>query len=243
MKMGNTVETEMRESMKKLGLIGGTGPESTVEYYRQIVYGVQSRTGNFPNLAIESLSVFDVLQFCDRRDYEGLTRYLLHGFQRLSDAGADFACLTGITPHIVYDELAAQSPIPIVSILETACAYAQSKDYRKLALFGTYPTMSGTFFQNAFSAHGIQVVTPSEAEMRYIGEKIETELELAQVVPETQQRFCAIATRLVEEERVQAVILGCTELPLILNDSLLPVPCMDVMKIHIDRLISMIQEQ
>lgn len=229
--------------MKKLGLIGGTGPESTIEYYRQIVYGVQKRTGNFPNLTVESLSVFDVLNFCDRADYKGLVQYLLHGVQRLSNAGADFACLTGITPHIVYNEFAAQSPIPIVSMIESACEYARTKCYTKLALLGTYPTMSGNFIQKAFSAYNIEILTPPENEMRYIGEKIETELELAQVIPETQRRFCEIVTRLAEKEQVQAIVLGCTELPTILNQNLSPVPCLDVMKIHIDKLISMILKE
>ena len=226
--------------MKKLGLIGGTGPESTIEYYRQIEYGVQAKTGRFPALVIESLSVFDVLRFCEQKDYPGLTAYLLKGFQCLADAGAEFACLTGITPHIVYDELSERSPIPVVSMVDTACARAKALGYGKIALLGTYPTMKGSFFQKPFRARGIEVVTPTESEMRYVGEKIGTELELARVVPETQRRLCAIADRLAAEENAQAVVLGCTELPLILNDSLTKVPCLDVMKIHIEKLISMI---
>ena len=70
--------------MKKLGLIGGTGPESTIEYYRQIEYAVQETTGVLPNLAIESLSVFDVLRFCREADYDGLVSYLAKGFQCLA---------------------------------------------------------------------------------------------------------------------------------------------------------------
>jgi aspartate racemase len=93
--------------MSKIGLIGGTGPESTVIYYRDIVYGVQTKTGKafFPNMAIESLSVFDVLGYCERQDYKGLVSYLLAGIQNLEGAGVQCAALTGITPHIVFDEL------------------------------------------------------------------------------------------------------------------------------------------
>jgi aspartate racemase len=228
--------------MKKLGLIGGTGPESTIEYYRQIEYGVQAKTGSFPNLTIESLSVFDVLRFCGENDYHGLAEYLLKGFQCLADAGADFASLTGITPHIVFDEISEKSPITVISIVDAACERAHVLGYRKIALLGTYPTMAGAFFQKTFQVQGIEVVTPLEDEMRYIGEKIETELELARVIPETQQRFCSIADRLVSDENVQAIVLGCTELPLILNDNLTKVPCLDVMKIHIEKLISLILE-
>ena len=228
--------------MRKLGLIGGTGPESTVAYYRGIAYGVQEKTGRFPKLCIESMSVFEVLGYCERQDYAGLADYLLQGFQCLADAGADFACLTGITPHVVFEEIAARAPIPVVSMVETACAYALQQGYHKIALLGTYPTMTGSFFQTTFRARGIEVITPTEAEMRYIGEKIETELELGKVIPETQARFCEIAERLVREDGAEAIVLGCTELPMILNDDLLSVPCMDVMEIHIQKLISMILE-
>lgn len=228
--------------MKKLGLIGGTGPESTIEYYRQIEYGVQEKAGCFPNLVIESLSVFDVLRFCAEKDYRGLADYLVEGFEKLHAAGADFACLTGITPHIVYDDIAERSPVPVISMVKTACDRAEALGMKKIALLGTYPTMSGTFFQDTFSRRGIEVITPSEDEMKYIREKIEQELELGQVVPETQKRFCGICERLVSEEQAQAIVLGCTELPLILNDSLLSVPCFDVMKIHVEKLISMILE-
>ena len=228
--------------MKKLGLIGGTGPESTIEYYRQIEYAVQEKTGAFPNLTIESLSVFDVLRFCREEDYDGLVSYLVKGFRCLADAGADFACLTGITPHIVFDSVAAKSPIQIVSMVDAACERVKELGFTRIALLGTYPTMAGSFFQTTFLRQGVEVITPTEEEMRYVGEKIETELELAQVIPETQKRFVEIAERLVAEERVQAIVLGCTELPLILNDMLLPVPCLDVMKIHIEKLVSMILE-
>lgn len=226
--------------MRKLGLIGGTGPESTIEYYRQIEHGVQRQTGRFPKLVIESLSVFDVLDFCEHEDYEGLTEYLLKGFDCLAAAGAEFACLTGITPHIVFDRLKEKSPLPLVSIIETACERAKQEKFSKIVLLGTYPTMKGTFFQDVFERAGIDVITPNEDEMLYIKEKIETELELGIVIPQTQKGLCRIVDRLVREESIQAVVLGCTELPAILDNEVTCAPCLDVMKIHIEKLIAMI---
>ena len=228
--------------MKKPGLIGGTGPESTIEYYRQIAYGVQKKTGCFPDLVIESLSVFDVLDYCDRKDYAGLADYLLKGLHCLSEAGADFACLTGITPHIVFDEISKRSPLPVISMIDTACEKTEKLGYHKIALLGTYPTMKGTFFQKPFEQAGIQVITPDEEEMQYIGGIIETQLELGKMIPETKKRLCAIVKRMVKEEGIQAVVLGCTELPMILNEKVLSMPCLDVVKIHTDQLISMILE-
>ncbi len=231
--------------MKKLGLIGGTGPESTIAYYKGIEYGVQQRSGCsfFPNLTIESLSVFDVLDFCERQDYTGLTEYLLKGIRNLAAAGAECAALTGITPHIVFDELAASSSIPLISMVDTARDHAAVCGYKKICLLGTLPTMDGTFFQNSFAKRGIEVVTPNAEEKRCIETKIETELEFGKVLPETQQTFRKIVDRIIREEKVQAVVLGCTELPLVFRDIELSVPYIDVMQIHIGALIQTILEE
>ena len=231
--------------MKKIGLIGGTGPESTIEYYKGIEYGVQRRSGRsfFPHLTIESLSVFDVLGFCERRDYAGLTEYLLKGIKNLAAAGAECAALTGITPHIVFDELAAAAPIPLISMVDTARDHAAECGYKKICLLGTLPTMDGTFFQSSFAKRGIEVVTPNAEEKRCIETKIETELEFGKVLPETQRSFREIVERIIQEEKVQAVVLGCTELPLVFRDMELSVPYIDVMQIHIGALIQMILEE
>ena len=228
--------------MKKLGLIGGTGPESTIEYYKGIEYGVQKKSGRsfFPNLTIESLSVFDVLDFCQKQDYAGLTAYLLKGIRNLAAAGAQYAALTGITPHIVFEELSKASPISLVSMVDSARDYAAAHGYQKICLLGTLPTMEGTFFQNSFAKRGIEVVTPNAEERTYIGTKIETELEFDKVLPETQRAFKEIAERIIREEQVQAVVLGCTELPLIFNGVDLSVPYIDVMQVHISALIDLI---
>lgn len=228
--------------MNKLGLIGGIGPESTIEYYRGIEYGVQKKTGRafFPNLCIESLSVFDVLAFCERKDLDGLTDYLLKGINNLAAAGAQYAALTGITPHVVFDRLAEASPIPLISMVDAARDYAVAQGYRKIGLLGTLPTMQGDFFQKSFAARGIEVVTPNEKEKAYIGEKIKTELELGRTLLETRQGFQSIVERLIAEEQVQAIMLGCTELPLIFNSIRLPVPYIDVMSVHIHTLIDLI---
>jgi aspartate racemase len=228
--------------MKKLGLIGGTGPESTLMYYKSIEQGVQEAIGKpcFPHMTIESLSVFEVLRFCDEGDYEGLTEYLAEGFRNLAAAGCDFAALTGITPHIVFDRVREKSPIPLVSIIDVAADHASRKGFDRVGLVGTYPTMSGTFFQESFRKKGIDVVRPHEDEMRYIEAKIETELEYGRVVPETRSHVMGIVERMQKEDQIQAVVVGCTELPLLFNNAESPVKAIDVMQIHIETLIRMI---
>ncbi|CAI1965742.1 aspartate/glutamate racemase family protein [Serratia marcescens] len=129
--------------MKKLGLIGGTGPESTLLYYRKFVYESNKRTGDtfFPNLTIESINVYDVLAMCGRDDHQGLVNYLAKAVNNLVAAGAEVVALTGNTPHIVFNELQACSPVRLVSIISSTCASAQAQGLKKIGLLGTRFTM------------------------------------------------------------------------------------------------------
>lgn len=230
--------------MKKLGLIGGTGPESTIAYYRYLTYGVKDRLNEdfFPNLSIESLSVFEVLKFCENKDYDGLIKYLLTGIANLKACGCDYATFTGITPHIVFDEVTKHSLLPLISIINTACAFAKKQNFKKVALLATKPTMSGTFFQKPFTSEGIEVVLPNDNERQFIGDKIKSEIEHGKIIDETKAKFIQIANRLIDEDKAQAVILGCTELPLIFSGVKLSAPFIDVVQVHIEELIKIITE-
>ncbi len=230
--------------MKKLGLVGGMGPESTIPYYHDIVYGVQNRLGGnfFPNLTIESVNVFDVLRLCNEQKYDELTDYLMKAIKSLIKSGADFIALSANTPHIVFDRLKEQSTVPLVSIVEVTRDEAIRLNKRRLGLLGTIFTMTDDFFKKPFYGSNIEIIIPTTEEMEYINCKISSELELGIVREETLQGFQKIIKRMTEEKSIEAVILGCTELPLLLNDEVSPVPCLDTMKIHIQHLIDWIVE-
>ena len=230
--------------MKKLGLVGGMGPESTIPYYHDIVYGVQDRVGKnfFPNLAIESVNVFDVLRLCNEQKYDELTNYLMQAIKNLIASGADFIALSANTPHIVFDRLQARSTVPLVSIVEAACNEAIRLNKHRVGLLGTIFTMKEDFFKKPFYSSNIEIITPTTEEMEYINLKISSELELGIIKEETLQEFQRIIKRMRQEDCIEVVILGCTELPLLLNDEVSPVPCLDTMKIHIQRLIDLIVE-
>ncbi len=230
--------------MKKLGLVGGMGPESTIPYYHDIVYGVQNKIGEnfFPNLTIESINVFDVLRLCNEQKYDELTDYLMTAINTLIKSGADFVALSANTPHIVFDRLKEQSTVPLVSIVEVTRDEAIRLNKRKLGLLGTIFTMTGDFFKKPFYDSNIEIITPTTEEMEYINCKISSELELGIVKKDTLQGFQKIIKRMMEDDDIEAIILGCTELPLLLNDEVSPVPCLDTMKIHIQHLIDRIIE-
>ena len=138
------------------------------------------------------------------------------------------------------DELVKKSPLPIISIMDVTCDYAALKGYKKLALLGTLPTMENDFFKKPFAEKGIDIVVPDPAERQFIGKAIENELEYGLVKQETVEKMKGIAGRMIEEEDVQGIILGCTELPLVFDSVELPVEKLDVMRLHIDKLIDLI---
>ncbi len=230
-----------RSDMRKLGLVGGTGPESTLVYYRELTPGVRERLGRneFPPLAIDSLDVFHVLDLCAEDDYDTLADYMLEGVRNLAAAGADIAAFTGITVHAVLDQVAPASPIPIISMMDAAAEEAKRQGYKSLLLLGTYPTMTGDFFRSPLEAAGIRVITPSESDMHLVGTIIEDELELGIVSERAKSEVGRIVS---SADSVDAVILGCTELPLLFDHISSPLPTLDVMRIHIAKLVRLVAE-
>ena len=229
-------------TLKKLGLVGGTGPESTAIYYRELNRIINQKTGGkaFPELCIESVDLYRTLGYCKAGDDEALVQYLLDAVKNLVVCGADFAALTANTVHSVFDRLSALSPIPLVSIVDAVCEEAFRRGYRKIGLWGTIYTMNGAGVRNSVTARKIELVTPPENEKSLVNSRIADELELGIVKDSTVRELVSVIQGMKERDGIEAVILGCTELPLALNDKNCSVPCLDTMKIHIDTLSEMV---
>lgn len=226
--------------MKKLGLIGGMGPESTIPYYHDIVHGVHARAGRFPLMSIESVDVFHVLRLESEGRLDELADYLSAAIERIANAGAEVGALCANTPHIVFDELQARSSIPLISIVDACRDEARRRGFEKLGLLGTAPTMEGDFYHRAFAEAGMELVTPSVDDRRYVAGKISEELEFGILREDTRVGLASVVRRMRDAEGIQAVVLGCTELPLILNDGVTCVPCLDTISIHVTALIEAI---
>ncbi len=228
--------------MRKLGLIGGIGPESTVSYYRQIIAGVAARAGRdvLPRLSIESLSAFEVFAFAREGRLNELADYIGAAVHSLAAAGADAVALTGNTPNVVLDRLSEYSPVPIVSAVDITVDAAVATQRKRVGLLGTRFTMTNGVFENAFLQRGVDVVTPSSDEIAFIQDHIERELEHGIVIDATRESFIEIITRMRDSAGIDSVILGCTELPLLLNDESSPLPCIDTVNIHVAALVDLI---
>ncbi|SRR5712692_1825485 len=227
--------------MKILGIIGGLGPESTLEYYRHIIelYRERQRDGSYPQFIINSVDLKKGLDFMAANDLAGMANYLLEEIGKLAGAGADFGLIAANTPHIVFDDVAPKSPIPLVSIVEATCAAAKSLEMRRIALFGTRFTMQGTFYPKVFSQEGIELVVPEAQDQDYIHDKYLNELVPGIFLPETRAGLLAIVDRLKAKMDIDGVILAGTELPLILRDPVHNgIPFLDTMKIHAEAAVA-----
>lgn len=230
--------------MRKIGLLGGMGPESTLIYYRLLIDGVGEKLGKgvIPPLTIESIDPEVMHEYCAKGDYEGLTDFFVKLVENLQNCGCEAAAMTANTAHVVFDKVKAHADIPMVSIVETACEEAVRRGYKSLGLMGTLTTMHGSFYREPFERAGIRVVVPTEAEMQLVAQRIAKELEFGVVKEETVGELCGVIARMKAEEGIDAVILGCTELPLALHDGVSPVPCLDTLRVHADALIDLITE-
>lgn len=223
--------------MKTLGIVGGIGPESTIAYYRQLIDGFRLRTANgtYPSLVIDSLDINRLLRFAAEPDRSELIAYATESLERLWRAGADFALLAANTPHIVFDEIAALCPIPLLSIVEAAREFANLHRLKRLALFGTRFTMQGGFYRKVFCPHGIDIVLPASGEQDFIHQKYVNELVNGRFLPETAQGMLGIVQALKDRHHIDGVILGGTELPLLLrDDGQIGIPLLDTTRIHVN---------
>jgi len=225
--------------MKTLGLIGGTGPESTIEYYRYLIEDYRAQDdGNSPALIINSVNLKLLLELVNANRLDELAEEFGRAIEQLARAGADFAAFTANTPHIVFAEVQRRSRIPLISIVETTREKVQSLGLKKVGLFGTGFTMKGKFFPEVFSRAGIELVMPNDDEQNYIHDKYMNELLKNLFLPETRERLLAIADDLKTRAGIQALILGGTELPLILRDEEHNgMPLLDTTRIHVERLV------
>ena len=222
--------------MKTVGVIGGIGPESTIEYYRQLiaVYRAQKPDGTYPPIVINSVNLKALVDLFEANDLVKVTEYLVGEIRKLAGAGAECGLLAANTPHIVFEEIRRRSPIPLVSIVEATCEAARALGLKRLGLFGTRFTMQGKFYPHVFSPAQIALVVPQADEQTYIHDKYMSELVKGIILPETRQGLLAIVDRLQEQESIDGLILGGTELPLILgevNDR--GIPFLDTTRIHV----------
>lgn len=227
--------------MKKIGLVGGTGPESTAMYYKELNAQIDKLTNgeDMPDLAIESVNFRQVWRYVSNQEYKKLADYLSEKIKALVAGGSEIVSLTAGTMHVVIDDLEKSTGTELVSIPKAVCEEIVRKGYKKVGLLGTIITMGMDYMKKDIVQAGIEVCIPDKTDRNLIAKRIYEELEIGVVKESTLNEFNAIIKKMKDEQHAEAVILGCTELPLLLNDKNCVLPCLDSVRIHIQKLIEL----
>jgi aspartate racemase len=223
--------------MKTIGIVGGIGPESTIEYYRRLIALYRQKTGNgsYPHVILNSIDLTEMLGMISANRLPQLALFLLGHVETLARDGADFALISANTTHLVFPELEEKSPIPLISIVQCAADHAKALGLRKLALFGAKFTMQASFYPEVLLHQGISLAVPNAQEQDYIHEKYFGELVHGVVLPETRQHLEGIVGSMKSREGIDGLIIGGTELSLIFRDpEVCGVPVLDTTQIHVE---------
>ncbi|MCQ2483114.1 MAG: amino acid racemase [Clostridia bacterium] len=226
---------------RKIGLVGGTGPESTVMYYKELNSKIDRMSEGkvMPDIAIESVNFRKAWDIMTAGDYESLSDYLSEKVNALKVTGSEVIALTAVTMHVVYDAVQKKTGVLLVSIPKAVSDEAAERGFKKVGLLGTIFTMEQDFMKNDFLQAGIEVVVPDSEDRQLVARRIYEELEFGIVKESTLKEFNDLILKMQNEHGIEAVVLGCTELPLLLNNDNCVLPCLDSVAIHINEVIEL----
>jgi aspartate racemase len=231
--------------MKKIGIVGGLGPEATVDYYNGIINAFKNDKGDlvYPEIIIYSVNMAEFIGLMREKKYDQAIDKVVEKIESLDRAGAEFIAITANTPHMFFDQISERSPLPLISIVEETCEECLRRRFRKPGLMGTGFTMDATFYQDVFSLSGLEVIMPSEEDKKIINHKLFSEIELGIFNDNTRELLITIIERMIRIRGIDSMILGCTELPLILTEAVYAgIPMLNTTRIHVDAIVRYCKE-
>ena len=220
--------------MKKIGIIGGITPESTAKYYDYLASWNRDRSkgDDFPVVLIHSLDLLNWYRLLEEDNEDNIVQCLMTAARSLESAGADFALIAANTPHMYFDRLAEETSLPLLSIVEATAQAALSLGFKRVGLMGTKFTMQRGFYPAVFEKHNLQVIVPDAKDQEYIDGVLFGEVAFGKYLDSSKARFVEISRKLQQQEQLEAMILGCTEIPLFIDESDIGLPVLDTVKVH-----------
>lgn len=222
--------------MKKIGLVGGIGPASTVDYYLGLIERCRAELGEnvYPEIVIDSVSLTTATDFFAQNDFDGNAQLMLKSLADLKAAGAEIAAITANTEHIVWDKIKDFFEIPVVSIVEATADEILRKGYKRVLILGTIFTMKSGLYEKPLIERGITPIIPKDEDKEKIANLFFPNLENGIVIAEDKSKMLEIVGKIARENSADAVLLGCTELPLMIKEGDLDVPLLNTTQIHIN---------
>lgn len=224
--------------VKKIGLVGGIGPASTVKYYLGIIEKSRMEYGEnmYPEIVIDSVNMARHDKAFAEKDYDKLCEYLLNSLASLKAAGAEIAAITANTEHIVWNMICDRFPLPVVSIVDTAIREIERMNYKRVLIFGTSVTLKSGLYESALKQQGVTAIIPSDEDEDIIGNLIYPNLENGVVISDDKRKLIEIAEKYISEEKADSLLLGCTELPLAIKPCDVSVPLLNTTELHINEI-------
>ncbi|MFW9896646.1 MAG: aspartate/glutamate racemase family protein [Candidatus Thorarchaeota archaeon] len=221
--------------MNRIGILGGMSYESTLKYYDLILQNYYEKFNdyNYPEIVIFSLNFQKVIDYELGDNKELYVDYLMSGIKSLENAGVAFISMAANSPHAVYYDLVRLTEIPILSIVKATIEKAKYQNLKTLLLLGIKFTIQSTFYQDYAKGLGIKIITPSVQEQDEIDKIIFSELVIGINKQESKKRIIEI----INSYEIDGVILGCTELPLILNQRDTKITLLDTVELHVEAII------
>jgi aspartate racemase len=218
---------------KRIGILGGMSPESTIAYYEYITRTYTERHGDYgyPEILIYSVSFQPYVDWPEADRWDLVAQGLSRAAQRLESIGADVLLIATNTMHLVFDQVQASVDIPVLSLLDAAGRAILARGMSTVGLLGTQFTMEKTFYQEALARQGIDVLVPDAEDRRYVNAVIYDELVAGQIRDASRAGFLAIIHKLASRG-AEGVVLGCTEIPLLVNDADAGLPLFDTTTLH-----------
>ena len=219
--------------VKRIGILGGLTPESTVPYYLHIIHRYEEMFHNhaYPEIVIFSVSFQKFDDWMEREDWESMELELAKGLRALHGAGADFAVIATNTMHNLYEKLDRWNIIPLLSLVDATAAEVVKTGIKRVGLIGTKFAMNKPYYREGLAKFGIKAVVPDEEDQAYIGKVIFEELSYGILKEESRRGYLGIMERL-KEKGAQGIILGCTEIPLLIKQEHTKIPVFDTTSIH-----------
>jgi len=218
---------------KRIGILGGLTPESTVPYYMHIIHRYEEMFHNhaYPEVVIFSVSFQKFDDWMEREDWESMELELAKGLRALHGAGADFAVIATNTMHNLYEKLDRWNIIPLLSLVDATAAEVKKAGIKRVGLIGTKFAMNKPYYREGLAKFGVKAVVPDEEDQAYISKVIFEELSYGILKEESRRGYLEIMERL-KEKGAQGVILGCTEIPLLIKQEHTKIPVFDTTSIH-----------
>ena len=220
--------------MKKIGLVGGMGPVSTIDYYMDLIDMYREDLGldEYPDIAIDSINMTKMLSALAVDDHATVCKMITSSIHNLKLAGAEIAAICSNTPHIVWDEMADTFELPTISIVDAAVDEMLRQGYQRVLIFGTVYTMQSGLYEKKLQDKGITPIIPSDDDKQRIGNIIFPKLEQGIVVPEDKTKMIALAEKYIKNQNADAMLLGCTEIPLMIKEGDVSVPIINTTTVH-----------